>query len=101
MELPNPEVPKILPKGDSIIEIFGYVISGSAKKYWNVSFVGTMVEHDGKQREYIIGHLEIDKLTGQIDEANIRYSRFRNIQKIAKFVNILVELIETEKRVYI
>lgn len=83
--LPKLVVPEVIFKDQSSVRILGYVVSDSAKKYWNVSFVGVMAARDGMPEEYVIGQLELDKVSMSYDQGNVRYSRFKDKRGLAMF----------------
>lgn len=88
------KLPRVLKKGPSRVRVAGYIWSGKARKWFNVSFVGKMTENGGMKEEYVIGQVEINKETNRIDEGNIRYSRFDRIQDVAKFSNLVTDFIK-------
>lgn len=86
-------VPDAIRKSGSTVRVHGYVCSTKARHRTNVAFVGTMQENYGMPEEHIIGHIEMDKFTGRIDEANIRYCRFDDLKGVVGFSNILLAYI--------
>ena len=82
-------VPEYLYKGNSVIKVVGFVYSSLARKYWDVAFYGILEARGGMSEEYVIGHLEIEKASGRLDECNIRYTRFRDKRYILMFKSIL------------
>jgi len=69
------DIPEYVKKGPCRIKILRKVVSGKATKYYNVLFIGEMIEHDGYATEIVPGWLEQDKKTGEINPNNIRLLR--------------------------